>query len=41
MKLRTVRTFDEIDAFYTIIRDQLPRLPHILACPPSIMGCLT
>lgn len=24
MKLRTIRTFDEIEAFYTMIRDQYP-----------------
>lgn len=28
MKLRTVRTFDEIEAFYTMIRDQYPHYSH-------------
>ena len=28
MKLRTVRTFDEIEAFYTMIRDQYPDYLH-------------
>lgn len=28
MKLRTIRTFDEIEAFYTMIRDEYPSYRH-------------